>query len=137
MFKQPLFNCFVEDVESSVRFFRDYLGFVETFRVPTEGVPAHVELKLDGIVIAVSTFDAAQTDHGLDVSPGGPQSEIVLWSLDADAAYEMMVANGATQVTPPHTFLGRLRTGRVSDPNGILISASANVGATQTTASVR
>ena len=136
MFKEPLFNCFVEDVESSVRFFRDHLGFVETFRVPIEGTPAHVELKLDGVVIAFSSFDAARREHGLDVRPGIPQSEIVLWTEDADVAYHMLVAKGATPVSPPHTFRGRLRTGRVSDPNGILVSITANVEETQAPSSV-
>lgn len=60
------------------------------------------------------------------VSSVGPQSGIVLWTEDADTACDMMVTHGATPVTPPHTYLGRLRTGRVGDPNGIVISIMPN-----------
>jgi len=32
------------DIEAGLRFYRDLLGFVETFRTPSEGIPKHVEL---------------------------------------------------------------------------------------------
>lgn len=46
MFRDPLVNFYVKDVEVSVRFYRELFGFQETFRTPKEGAPMHVELRL-------------------------------------------------------------------------------------------
>jgi predicted enzyme related to lactoylglutathione lyase len=73
------------------RFYRDVLGFTETFRTPAEGVPVHVELRLAGLVVGMA---------------------------GVDAAYERVVAAGAAPLAPPHDFLGSVRAAWVADPEG-------------------
>jgi len=58
MFRDCLANLYCADLPAALRFYRDLLGFTETFRYPREGPPQHVELRLGGTTIAVSTTDA-------------------------------------------------------------------------------
>jgi hypothetical protein len=45
--------------------------------------------------------------------------EIVLWTDDADAAVNALVATGAPLFSPAHDFLdGRLRAAWIADPDG-------------------
>jgi lactoylglutathione lyase len=37
MFRSALVNLYTEDIEAGIRFYRDLLGFEETFRTPLEG----------------------------------------------------------------------------------------------------
>jgi catechol 2,3-dioxygenase-like lactoylglutathione lyase family enzyme len=48
MFATPMVNLYTNDIGSGLAFYRDHFGFVETFRTPREGMPTHVELRLDG-----------------------------------------------------------------------------------------
>jgi lactoylglutathione lyase len=75
------------------------LRFEETFRTPTEGIPEHVELWLDGFTIGLGTVEAARRAHGAEASPGSLAMVLVVWTDDVDAAYGQLVAAG---VKPPH-----------------------------------
>jgi uncharacterized glyoxalase superfamily protein PhnB len=44
MFASVFVNLYTSDIESGLRFYRDLLGFEETFRTPKQGPPEHVEL---------------------------------------------------------------------------------------------
>ena len=118
MFRDPLINIYVQDVERVARFYATLLGFQETFRTPASGVPDHVELRLEGLTLGVASIDAARRMHGFTAGSGAPRSEVALWCDDVDATYADLIANGAGQVSEPHDFLGRLRAGWVSDPEG-------------------
>ena len=52
MFHDCLPNLYCADLAASLRFYRDLLGFTETFRYPREDTPQHVELRLGGSTIA-------------------------------------------------------------------------------------
>jgi lactoylglutathione lyase len=39
MFVTGLVNLYTNDIEAATHFYRDLLGFVESFRTPLEGVP--------------------------------------------------------------------------------------------------
>jgi catechol 2,3-dioxygenase-like lactoylglutathione lyase family enzyme len=117
VFRSPQINLYVEDVLRSVAFY-ERVGFTETFRTPADGAPIHVELVLDGFKIGVADVRSARADHGLDVSPDGKAIEICLWTDDADAAYAALLDAGATSMSEPHDWLGRLRVAWVADPDG-------------------
>lgn len=119
-FTNPQVNLYAEDVERSVRFYRDLLGFTETFRTPQQGTPAHVELRLDGLTLGLASIDSLRAVHGVNVSIGpGPRAELVLWTDDADAAFAAMTAKGAAVLSPPHDFLSAsLRAAWIADPDG-------------------
>src|SRR6266568_4796928 len=72
MLESPFVHLYTRDIEAGLRFYRDLLGFKETFRTPTQGVPEHVELTLRGFGLGLGTVEAAKRVHGVDASPGTP-----------------------------------------------------------------
>ncbi len=110
-------GLFTRDVSRLVRFYVG-LGFRETYRNSKEGPPDHVEVKLDGLTIGISSVDAAVSTHGLNPNLGGRPVYILLWTHDTDAAYSRMTAGGAVSLRPPQDFLSNLRTAWVADPDG-------------------
>lgn len=117
-FKSPLINLYARDLPRTLAFYRQ-LGFVEVFRTPVSGPPAHVELKLDGFTLGIASVEAARQHHGLQPTGEGRWMEIVLWSEDTDAAVRTLSAHGALVLSPPHDFLdGALRAAWVADPEG-------------------
>lgn len=118
MFREPQVNFYVRDVERSVRFYAELLGFVETFRTPEEGEPANVELRMGGLILGLASIESARSVHGLAADEGPPRAEVCVWTDDVDAAYAWLLARGAEEVSAPHDFLGRLRAAWVADPDG-------------------
>lgn len=86
MFRAPQVNFYVEDIDASVRFYRDLLGFAETFRTPRQGRPVHVELRCDGFTLGLATIESLRDVHGVTAGTGPPRAEVVLWTDDVDAA---------------------------------------------------
>jgi lactoylglutathione lyase len=121
MFVAPMVNLFTEDIESSLGFYRGLLGFVETFRAPLEGVPEHVELALDGFMIALSTTEAARRAHCIDAKPGSAAMELVFWTENLDDAYKMLLAANVPSVREPQDSGNNNRNALVRDPDGNLV----------------
>ncbi len=92
-----------------VAFYRDVLGFAETFRFPDEGEPAFVALRLGTSELAIGAEDAgvACARHTLCV-----------YADDCDAAAERLVAGGATVVEQPADQPWGERVARLTDPDG-------------------
>ena len=125
MFVSALVNLYTRDIEAAVAFYRDQLGFTETFRTPTEGVPAHVELVLDGFTLGLGDVVAAKTVHGVDATPGAPAMVVVVWCDDVDAAYERLTAAGAPGLIEPHDVGNGNRNALLRDPDGNLLEIVA------------
>jgi glyoxylase I family protein len=85
MFRTPQVILFSEDLERAVNFYAS-LGFTETFRVPTEGDPIHVDLALDDYKIGIASVASTRDDHGLDPVPRGQRVAVILWTDDVPAA---------------------------------------------------
>ena len=117
-FQNPALNFFVRDVVRVARFYTDLLGFTETFRTPKEGVPVHVEMRLGQFLLAVTSIEAAMTDHGLVLNPGPQSAELIVWTDDADAAYLALTKQGAISLSVPHDFRQTHRVAWVADPEG-------------------
>lgn len=116
MFRPPMINLYTLDIARTVASYRE-LGFVETFRTPQEGDPAHVEVTLDGFTPGIATVNAATADHGLQPQLDGRAIEIVLWTDDTDAAFAQLLAAGSRALSPPHDFLDNLRVAWATDPD--------------------
>ncbi|MBX6748434.1 MAG: VOC family protein [Micromonosporaceae bacterium] len=116
-FRSPQVILFSEDLPRAVAFYTR-LGFVETFRVPTDGEPIHVDLALDGYKIGIASVASSRADHGLDPIPQGQRAAVILWTDDTAGAYEELVASGAPALAPPHEWLGRLLIAWTADPDG-------------------
>jgi catechol 2,3-dioxygenase-like lactoylglutathione lyase family enzyme len=116
-FRSPQVVLFSQDLPRAVAFYSS-LGFTETFRVPTEGEPIHVDLDLDGYKIGIASVASTRDDHGLDPVAEGQRAAVILWTDDTLAAFAEVVANGATSLAPPHDWLGRLLIAWIADPDG-------------------
>jgi catechol 2,3-dioxygenase-like lactoylglutathione lyase family enzyme len=118
VFRDPQVNTYVRDVEATVRFYTEALGFVETFRTPESGPPVHVEVRLGGLILGFADIEATREMHGLEVDAGPKRAEVAVWTDDVDAAFARLVASGARPLSRPHNFIGRLRAAWVADPDG-------------------
>lgn len=127
MFATAFVNLYTADIEAGLRFYRDLLGFEETFRTPTEGTPAHVELTLNGFSLGLGTVDAARTAHGVDASPGSPAMALVVWTDDVDDAFAFLTSAGVPAVQPPHDTGNNNRNALLRDPDGNLVEVVAKV----------
>jgi len=121
MFTSAFVNLYTADIEAGIRFYRDRLGFVETFRTPTEGVPEHVELELNGFGLGLGTVEAAKRVHGIDAVPGSPAMVVVVWCEDVDAAFERLSGAGSPVIQAPHDTGSRNRNALLRDPDGNLV----------------
>jgi catechol 2,3-dioxygenase-like lactoylglutathione lyase family enzyme len=116
-FREPQVILFSEDVARAAAFYTR-LGFTETFRVPTDGEPIHVDLALDGYRIGIASVASTRADHGLDPVPSGQRAAVVLWTDDTAAAYATVTGDGAPALAAPHVWLDRLLIAWTADPDG-------------------
>lgn len=117
-FSDPQVNLYAYEVERSIEFYRDVLGFAETFRTPKQGVPEHVELRLGSFCLGLASFDALSHHHGIRTGRGPPRGEVALFSADVDGAFQWSTARGAPALAPPRDFGGYLHNAVVADPDG-------------------
>ncbi len=127
MFASAFVNLYTNDIESGLRFYRDLLGFEETFRTPRQGTPEHVELKLNGFGLGLGTAQAARRVHGVDASPGSPAMVLVVWTDNVDTAFEQLRSAGVPVVQPPHDTGNSNRNALLRDPDGNLVEIVAKV----------
>ena len=127
MFASAFVNLYTADIEAALRFYRDLLGFQETFRTPAAGTPEHVELKLGGFELGLGTVEAAKRVHGVDASPGSPAMVLVVWADDVDAAFELLSSAGVPVVQPPHDTGNSNRNTLLRDPDGNLVEIVSKV----------
>jgi lactoylglutathione lyase len=116
MFRDCLTTLYCADLDASLRFYRDRLGFTETFRYPRDGAPLHVELRLGGAVVALSTLDAIAA-YGLPATRGEP-FELALGADDTDAAVATLRADGVRVVVAPMVAPNGQRVAYLADPDG-------------------
>jgi lactoylglutathione lyase len=127
MFTTALVNLYTADIEAGLRFYRDRLGFEETFRTPTRGTPDHVELALNGFTLGLGTVAAAKRVHGVDPAPGSPAMVLVVWTDNVDTAFAQLTSAGAPVVQPPHNTGTSNRNALLRDPDGNLVEIVAKV----------
>lgn len=117
IFRTPQVILFSGDLLRAVTFYKR-LGFTETFRVPTDADPIHVDLVLDGYKIGIASVASTRNDHGLDPIAEGQRAAVILWTDDTTAAYNGLVAGGAPALAAPYVWLGRLLIAWTADPDG-------------------
>ena len=120
-----LVNLYTRDIEAGLRFYRDLLGFNETFRTPADGIPEHVELRANGFTVGLGSVEAARRVHGVEAAPGSAAMVLVVWTHDVDAAFAQLVAAGVPVVQPPHDTGNNNRNALLRDPDGNLVEIVA------------
>lgn len=122
-----LVNLYTNDIEAGIRFYRDLLGFKETFRTPSQGIPEHVEFRSNGFTVGLGTVEAARRVHGVEATPGSPAMALVVWTQDLDSAFRQLVAAGVPVVQPPHDTGNNNRNALLRDPDGNLVEIVAKL----------
>jgi catechol 2,3-dioxygenase-like lactoylglutathione lyase family enzyme len=125
MFTEGFVNLYTCNIEAGIHFYRDLLGFRETFRTPREGTPEHVELTLNGFGVGLGTVEAAKRVHGVDAAPGSPAMVLVVWTDDVDKSFEQLKSVGTTVVQLPHDTGSSNRSALLRDPDGNLVEIVA------------
>lgn len=127
MFTNGFVNLYTRDIEAGIRFYRDLLGFKETFRTPATGTPSHVEFTLNGFELGLGTVEAARAVHGLDAQPGAPAMNLVVWTTSVDRAFETLRSAGVPVVRPPHDSGNKNRSALLRDPDGNLVQIVSKI----------
>ncbi len=125
MFTEGFVNLYTRNIEAGIHFYRDLLGFKETFRTPKQGTPEHVELTLNGFGVGLGTVEAAKRVHEVDASPGSPAMVLVVWTDDVDKSFEQLTSAGTPVVQTPHDVGSTNRSALLRDPDGNLVEIVA------------
>ena len=125
VYTEGFVHLYTRNIEAGIRFYRDLLGFRETFRTPKEGTPDHVELTLNGFGVGLGTVEAAKRVHGDDASPGSPAMSMAIWTDNVDESFERLTSAGTPVVQPPHDVGSSNRTALLRDPDGNLVEIIA------------
>ena len=118
-FTKPAINYYVENVEVAAQFYIEHFGFVETFRIPQQGGPVHLEITLGSFVLGIESGEASQTMRGLPLEPAAsPHAELALRTENVDEAYARLMEKGVISIRTPHNLLPSLRVAWIMDPDG-------------------
>jgi lactoylglutathione lyase len=119
-FKSTFPILYTENLPRAVAFYRDLLGFAETYRFPAEGEPEFVGLELDEGSIALSCISASTEPlHGRPLRPvAGHRFELCVYSDDVDAAVAQLRAADVPVLMEPADQPWGERLAYVQDPDG-------------------
>ena len=127
MYRDAFVHLYTRNIEAGLHFYKDLLGFEETFRTPLEGTPEHVELSLKGFGLGLGAVEAAKRRHGIDATPGSPAMSLVIWTDDVDESFKELTSAGTPVVQPPHPSGKHNRAALLRDPDGNLVEIVARV----------
>jgi lactoylglutathione lyase len=99
----------VPDLPTALGFYRDRLGFTETYRFPEDDEPVFVTLRLGTSELGLGADPAAAAIAGV---------ELCVYTADCDAAVEVLRAAGTPVVDEPADQPWGERMARVTDPAG-------------------
>ncbi|WP_207936520.1 VOC family protein [Actinomadura sp. KC216] len=123
----PMLAC--DDLQRSLEFYRDALGFQETYRFEENGTATFVALRLgDGSSIGLGVVpDGGAGIHGLPQRPiSGRFFELCVYCDDVDSSVEELAALGHPVLVPPADTPWGERIAYVADPDGhpVMVTAS-------------
>lgn len=128
-FKSTFPILYTEDLSRSVAFYRELLGFAETYRFPAEGEPEFVALELDEGSIGLA--DISKTTEGIHGRPLRPASghrfELCVYADDVDAAIAKLRAAGVPVLAEPADQPWGERLAYVEDPAGNPVHITAPI----------
>lgn len=116
----------VDDLDRTLQFYTEVLGLRLGHR---SGEYAQLDTGTTRLGFYTRTAMAQALDFSLKKpAADAPGFEIGFKVPDVDAAYAELVANGASQATPPTTRPWGQRTAYVRDPDGHLIELAQDLG---------
>lgn len=127
-FLGPYPALYVSDVQRSLAFYRDVLGFQIGYRWPPEGDPDYVEVTQGNQTVGLLSREFAARETGLPVAQGGPSwAELVLEVDDVDAASRYLLSKGVRQLREPADKPWGERVAYFVDPDGHPIFVAAKL----------
>ncbi len=108
------------DLPGALRFYRDLLGCVESYRFPPDGEAAYVGLRLGACDLGLTADPAAGSPT--------PRFALCLYADDCDRAVEHLRAAGVAVLAEPADQPWGERMAEVADPDGnrvIILSRAA------------
>jgi lactoylglutathione lyase len=120
---------YTADVERAARFYRDALGFAETFRFPADGDAVFASFSLDGSS-GIALSGPGTSLHGLAITPGARGFELCVYTDDVDAAVSDLRGRGYAVLLDPVDQPWGERMAYVADPDGnpVMICAVLDAG---------
>ncbi|WP_328526507.1 VOC family protein [Kribbella sp. NBC_00359] len=112
---------YVGDLEASVGFYRDVVGFEYKF---TDA--GYAEFDAGGVRFALYERRRAEWLTGRDVAPGAG-GEVVVMVADADACAERLAGLGVALLSGPADRPWGHRTVHVADPDGFVVEFAAEI----------
>lgn len=114
----------VRDIDASLAWYRDALGFRVTREIQRDGVLRSVALRAGSVRILLNQDDGAK---GADRVKGAGFSLMLTTRQSIDALAARATAHGGTIVTEPADMPWGARACRVRDPDGFLFAISSPV----------
>lgn len=108
----------VNDLERSLAFYRDVLGFTEDRRHERDGKLVAVSLKAGDVELLLGQDDGKK---GMDRVKGVGFSMQFTTAQDIDALAAQVKARGGTLASEPHPLPWGARVFRVQDPDGFML----------------
>lgn len=116
MFTEAFPILSTRDLPRLVAFYRDVLGFAQTYRFPTDGAAQYV-----GLELGPGAQPASQLGIGAeDTTPTGPEHrfDLCVYADDCDAAVARLRGHGARITSEPADMPWGERAARAEDPDG-------------------
>jgi predicted enzyme related to lactoylglutathione lyase len=112
------------DVQAAGRWYADLLGIEPYFRRPEEGQPAYLEFRVGDYG---HEFGLTDRPYAPGAAAPGPGGAIAYWHVDdVRAAFERLLAMGATEYDPPTERGAGFVTASVVDPFGNVLGVMEN-----------
>jgi lactoylglutathione lyase len=110
---------FVHNMQRSIVFYRDVLGFPLKFESPE-----WTEFATEGVTLALHKADAPATSEAQELTPAG-RCQLGFFVDDLDAFHAGMMQKTVTCIRPPREVFG-VRLANYADPDGLPFSVSQN-----------
>ncbi len=118
---------YTADLPRALTFYRDALGFTETFRFPADGEAQFVAMQLDDST-GIALSGPGESLHGRPVQPGARGFELCLYVDEVDAAVADLAKRGYEVLLAPADQPWGERMAYVADPDGNPVMICAVLG---------
>src|SRR3712207_5524827 len=108
---------YAQDVERSARFYVELLGFGEFFRLPAEGAPGYIGLRLEDSRLGVVSHTWPEQMFG-GRTGSGARFELFVYVADVDATVERVRQAGGLVHRAAEDMPWGERVAYVADPDG-------------------
>jgi lactoylglutathione lyase len=115
---------YVADVDRSVAFYADQLGFDPFYRQPSEGAADYVGLRLGESRLGIVTAEAPRHLFGSEIG-GSPRFELWVIVEDVDVTVAQLRESGVPVLREPEDMPWGERLGYVADPDGNPVALAA------------